>query len=64
MALLKLTEADVVIEYAYGESENRLDRDDWVPEYYDCVVEAGKAGSLMKQMMWVFHNINSLPTWV
>ena len=51
----------MVIEYAYGESEHRLDRLDWGPEYHDAVVEAGKAGSLMKQMMWIFHFINSLP---
>ena len=61
---LMLTGQDVVIEYAYGESEHRLDRDDWGPEYHDAVVEAGKAGSLMKQMIWIFHFIDSLPVWM
>jgi hypothetical protein len=56
--------ADIVIEYAYGQSENRLEKDNWGPEYHDAVVEAGKAGSLMKQMMFIFHFINSLPVWV
>ncbi|MCJ1434247.1 hypothetical protein MMC27_003614 [Xylographa pallens] len=55
---------DVVIEYAYGQSEHRLDQDNWGPEYHDAIVEAGKAGSLMKQMIWIFHFINALPVWL
>ena len=52
---------DVMMKYAYGECDHRLDREDWGHEYHDAVVEAGKAGSLMKQMIWIFYFIASLP---
>ncbi|KAL1856024.1 hypothetical protein Plec18170_003892 [Paecilomyces lecythidis] len=55
---------DIVIEYAYGQSENRLEKDNWGPEYHDAVVEAGKAGNLMKQMIFIFDFMYSLPAWV
>jgi len=56
-----LTQSDVVFEYSYGESEHRLENPTWGPEYHDAVVEAGLAGSLMKQMFWIFDLIKSLP---
>lgn len=59
-----LISADIVIEYAYGQSENRLEKDNWGPEYHDAVVEAGKAGNLMKQMIFIFDFMYSLPAWV
>ena len=54
---------DVVTEYSYGESDRRLNREDWGPEYHDAVVESGKNGSLLKQMIIIFHVMNALPTW-
>ena len=59
--MLALIHADVVSTYAYGESQDRLDRSDWGPEYHDAVVEAGSLGRLMKQMFWIFVAVESLP---
>lgn len=52
---------DIVTEYAYGESDNRLGAPNWGPEYHDAVVEAGIGGSVLKQMFWIFHFMQSLP---
>ncbi|KAJ9300365.1 hypothetical protein DTO271G3_2482 [Paecilomyces variotii] len=55
---------DIVIKYAYGQSENRLEKDNWGPEFFHAVVEAGNAGHLMKQMIFIFDFVRSLPAWV
>lgn len=55
---------DVVMEYAYGRSDHRLEDKNWGPEYHDAVLEAGKAAGLLKQMMWIFYFIQGLPQWV
>ena len=52
---------DVVTEYSFGESESRLDYPDWSPEYYDASMESAKTGSLLKQMIWIYHLIDALP---
>ena len=41
-----------------------LKRKDFGPEYHDAALEAGKAGGLLKQMIWIFHFIQSLPEWL
>ena len=55
---------DVVMEYAYGRSDRRVDQENFGPEYHDFVLEAGKMGSLLKQMIWIFYLIRSLPKWL
>ena len=49
------------MQYAYGRSDHRLDRKDFGPEYHDAAMEAGKASGFNKQMIWVFHLLQSLP---
>lgn len=49
------------MEYAYGESDGHVDSDDWGAELHDAIVEGGKGGLLMKQMIWIWHLIDSLP---
>lgn len=39
-------------------------KENWGPGYHDAVVEAGRAGSLLKQMLFIFHLISSLPVWL
>ena len=55
---------DVVMEYSYGRCDHRLEQEDFGPEYHDAVAEAGKAAGLLKQMIWIFHLIQSLPEWI
>ncbi|OKL56835.1 hypothetical protein UA08_07929 [Talaromyces atroroseus] len=55
---------DIVMEYAYGQSQNRLAKENWGPEYLHGAVNAAKYGSLMKQMIFIFDFVNSLPAWV
>lgn len=55
---------DVVMQYAYGRSDHRLDQENFGPEYHDAVLEAGKAAGLLKQMIWIFHLMQSLPEWL
>ena len=55
---------DVVMEYSYGRSDHRLEQEDFGPDYHDAVVESGRAGSLLKQMIWIYHFVQSLPEWV
>ena len=52
------------MEYAYGESDHRIERADWGPEYVIISGEAAKAASFFKQMIWIFHVIQSLPDWL
>ena len=52
------------MQYAYGRSDHRLEADDFAPEYHDVSVEAGKMGGLMKQMIWIFHFMQTLPEWL
>lgn len=59
-----ITLADVVMEYAYGRSDHRTEEKDFGPDYHDAVLEAGKAAGLLKQMIWIFHFIQSLPEWL
>lgn len=52
------------MQYAYGRSDHRLEEEDFGPEYHDAVLEAGKAAGLLKQMIWIFHLMQSLPEWL
>ncbi|CAF9940974.1 hypothetical protein IMSHALPRED_002232 [Imshaugia aleurites] len=52
------------MQYAYGRSDHRLDQAEFGPEYHDAVLEAGKAAGLLKQMIWIFHLMQSLPEWL
>lgn len=52
------------MQYAYGRSDHRLDQEDFGPEYHDAVLEAGKAAGLLKQMIWIFNLMKSLPEWL
>ena len=49
------------MEYAYGRSDQRLDQEDFGPDYHDVVLEAGKMAGLLKQMIWIFHLMQLLP---
>ena len=49
------------MQYAYGRSDHRLDQEDFGPDYHDAVLEAGKTAGLLKQMIWIFHLMKSLP---
>ena len=55
---------DVVMEYAYGRCDHRLDQEDFGPDYHDVILEAGKMAGLLKQMIWIFHLMKSLPEWL
>ena len=52
------------MQYAYGRSDHRLEQEDFGPEYHDAVLEAGKTAGLLKQMIWIFHLMQSLPEWL
>ncbi len=52
------------MEYAYGRSDHRLGQEDFGPAYHDVVLEAGKKAGLLKQMIWIFHLMQSLPEWL
>lgn len=52
------------MEYAYGRSDHRLEKEDFGPDYHDVVMEAGKMAGLLKQMIWIFHLMQSLPEWL
>ena len=55
---------DVVMEYAYGRSDHRVDQEDFGPDYHDAVLEAGKNAGLLKQMIWIFYIMKSIPDWL
>lgn len=52
------------MQYAYGRSDHRLEQEDFGPLYHDAVLEAGKNAGLLKQMIWIFHLMQSLPEWL
>ena len=52
---------DVVMEYAYGRSDHRLEDKAWGPDYHDAVMEAGKQAGLLKQMFFIFTFMQSIP---
>ena len=53
--------SDVVMEYAYGRSDHRLEHREWGPDYHDAVMEAGKQAGILKQMFFIFTFMNSIP---
>ena len=59
---IMLTEhIDVVMEYAYGRSDHRLEDKEWGPDYHDAVMEAGKQAGILKQMFFIFTFMQSIP---
>lgn len=52
---------DVVMEYAYGRSDHRLEDRAWGPDYHDAVMEAGKQAGILKQMFFIFTIMKSIP---
>lgn len=52
---------DVVMEYAYGRSDHRLEDKAWGPEYHDAVMDAGKQAGILKQMFFIFTIMQSIP---
>lgn len=52
------------MQYSYGRSDHRLEKEDFGPDYHDAIMEAGKAGGLLKQMIWIFNFFQSLPEWL
>lgn len=52
------------MEYAYGRSDHRLDQEDFGPDIRNVVLAAGKKAGLLKQMIWIFHSMQSLPEWL
>ena len=55
---------DVVMQYSYGRSDHRLEQEDFGPEFHDAALAAGKNGGLLKQIIWVFRLMQSLPDWL
>ncbi|MCJ1434051.1 hypothetical protein MMC27_003417 [Xylographa pallens] len=55
---------DVVMEYSYGRSDHRVEADDFGRQYHDALMASGKAGSLLKQWIWILQLIRSLPEWL
>lgn len=52
---------DVVMEYAYGRSDHRLDDRMWGPDYHDAALESGKQASMLKHMFFIFTIMQSIP---
>lgn len=52
------------MEYSLGRSDHRLEREDFGYDFHDAVLEASKAGHLLKQMIWILHLAQSLPSWL
>ena len=52
------------MQYSYGRSDHRLEQDDFGPEYHDANLAAGKNAGLLKQMIWIFRLLQSLPEWL
>ncbi|KAL9131629.1 MAG: hypothetical protein Q9217_000517, partial [Psora testacea] len=55
---------DIVMEYSYGRSDHRVDQKDFAPDYHDAALEAGKRAGILKQMIWIYHLMQSLPEWL
>ena len=56
--------SDVIMQYAYGRCDHRLEADEFSPEYIDAVFVDSKASAWTKQMFWVFQLVQSLPDWL
>ena len=52
------------MEYSLGRSDHRLDKEDFGHDFHDAVVEASKAGHLLKQMIWILYVAQKLPQWL
>ena len=52
------------MQYAYGRSDYRLERDDFGPDFHNAALESGKSAGLLKQMIWILHLMQSLPEWL
>ena len=52
------------MEYSYGRSDHRVEADDFGRQHHDALIAAGKAGSLLKQWIWILQLIRSLPEWL
>lgn len=49
------------MEYSYGRCDHRIEDKAWGPEYLDALQEAGKMGSLLKQIFFIFPIMQSMP---
>ncbi|SCV58246.1 related to cytochrome P450 CYP3/CYP5/CYP6/CYP9 subfamilies [Fusarium fujikuroi] len=66
-APLKLDDAyaaltnDIVEDYAFGKSENRLQAADFDPSFRDAMLQGGKAGHVLKHFPWLMDMLRKLP---
>jgi cytochrome P450 len=52
---------DVVMEYALGRSDHRLEDKAWAPDYHDASIQQGKQAPMLKQMYFIFTIMQSIP---
>lgn len=52
---------DVVMQYAFGRSDHRLEDRMWGPDYHDAALESGKQAGLLKHMFFILTIMQSIP---
>lgn len=52
---------DVVMQYAYGRSDHRLEDEAWAPDYHDALLSTGKLAGILKQMFFIFTIMQNIP---
>lgn len=53
---------DVVLKYAFGRSERKLNAIDFDASFHDACLNGGKSSALMKQFPWILRCMKATPT--
>lgn len=53
--------ADVIMEYAFGRSERKVNAPDFDGAFHDACVAGGRSSMLMKQFPWILYGMKRLP---
>ncbi|KAF2141599.1 uncharacterized protein K452DRAFT_318586 [Aplosporella prunicola CBS 121167] len=52
---------DIIMDYAFGRSDHRLEASDFDPSFQDAMLKGGKAGHIMKHFPFVMDMLRKLP---
>lgn len=55
---------DVVMEYAFGRCDHRIEAKDFDPSFHDASIVGSTMGHMTKQLTWVLPLMQTLPDWV
>jgi cytochrome P450 len=56
--------SDVIVEYAFGESHNYLDRPDFNKDFFNMMDSIHHIGAAAKQFSWLLPVLLSIPEWI